>query len=162
MIALVPMFVDSVRIYMRVNGLWLIITASILAVALSCTLICVRSTARKVPLNYILLFMFTICESIIVAYVIASVEDNLLVLIAATMTAAIVVGLTIYAWTTKTDFTLCWGMAWVIGFALFFFMIFAIFTGNELVYKVYLLLGVIAGGFYILIDTQLIMGGKTW
>lgn len=127
-----------------------------------CALICVRSLARKVPTNYILLTIFTVAESILVAYACASVQDRLIVLQAAVMTAGITVALTIYAMTTKTDFTMCWGFAWVLGFSLFFFGIFAFISGSEFMYKFYCLLGVLAGGLYILIDTQLIMGGKSW
>ena len=60
--------------------------------------------ARRVPVNYILLFTFTACEAYTVAYI-AVLYDPATVLFAALLTVAAVSGLTIYAFYTKKDFT---------------------------------------------------------
>ena len=49
------------------------------------------------PNNYILLFTFTVAQAYIVGFL-ASQYDPVIVLEAAIMTAALVVGLTIFAW----------------------------------------------------------------
>jgi len=55
-----------------------------------------------------LLFIFTITEALFVSYITASYKPDI-VLIALTITAAMVLGLTIYSLTTEEDFTICWG-----------------------------------------------------
>ena len=124
----------------------------IMSIVLVCALACIPSLARKVPTNYILMTAFTICESFLVAYVCAVVNDSKTVLTAAFFTAGIVVGLTIYAMTTKSDFTLCGGMMFVVGAVFFMFGMFSIFLGPT-VRMVYCAFGVILFGVYLIIDT---------
>lgn len=75
--------------------------------------------SRKVPNNYIILGIFTFCESWIVsyscsiAYVLYPGNGGQLVLLAAVLTLAITVALTIYAFTTKTDFTMMGGSLFI-------------------------------------------------
>lgn len=69
-----------------------------------CALICVRKLARTVPTNYILLFLFTFCEAYFVMFA-ACIFEPKVVGIAALFTSAVCIGLTIYALTSKTDFT---------------------------------------------------------
>ena len=80
-------------------------------------IMCYETCARKVPLNFFMLFIFTACESIIVGYVVMfAKEEN--VLIALVMAATVVVALTLYAIFTKTDFTMCGGLLFVVGLVL--------------------------------------------
>lgn len=80
-------------------------------------LFCYKSLSRKVPVNYILLFIFTVAESFTVAYIcILSYPMN--VLIALILTAIVVVALTVYAFTSKTDFTMMGGIFFILGFVL--------------------------------------------
>lgn len=64
-----------------------------------CALVCC-GLHRKVPVNYILLLVFTACVSFIVASVCIK-YNPIVVFEAATLTAAVVIGITIYAFTTK-------------------------------------------------------------
>mmetsp|Transcript_37593 Transcript_37593/g.27718 ORF Transcript_37593/g.27718 Transcript_37593/m.27718 type:complete len:146 (-) Transcript_37593:139-576(-) len=132
--------------------------ALVLGLVLCCVLACVRPIARSVPINYVLLFAFTLCESYMVGVCCAMVNDSVTVLAAICLTAGIVVGLTAYAATSKTDIGFLIGMIWVSSFALFFSLIFVIFFGwwFEIVYCC---LGVILFGLYIIFDTKQIMGG---
>ena len=70
--------------------------------------------------------------------------------------------LTAFACYTKIDFTLCWGAAFIMGGTLFMFGLFAIIFQSDVLYIVYISLGIVVYGFYLLIDTQLICGGHTW
>ena len=80
---------------------------------------------------------------------------------AAGLTAAIVVGLTAYAVTTKTDFTTCMAAAWMLGFLLLGFGLMALIFQNHVLTLVYCALAVMVFGFYLIIDTQLVVGGRT-
>ena len=77
---------------------------------------------------------------------------------AAAMTAAVTLALTIYAMTTKTDFTVMGGIFFVLGMTLLMFAIFTWLIGNYWLYVMYCSLGVIVYGLYLIFDTQLIMG----
>ena len=45
------------------DNLWLELVASIVSILVMITLICGRHLARKVPINYILLLTFTVCQA---------------------------------------------------------------------------------------------------
>ena len=127
-----------------------------------CALICCRLD-RKVPVNYILLTIFTACVSFIVGSV-CSRYNPVLVFEAAALTAAVVVGITIYAYTTKNDFTTCGPMVGVMsmiiltGFLLAIFM--SPFAGYKTMNLIWACLGALLFSFYLLCDTQMILGGK--
>ena len=95
---------------------------------------------------------FTLCEAYTVAFSCAAVNDAKTVLSAAFMTAGIVVALTIYAMTTKTDFTVCGGMMFVIFGAFILFGIFSFVFGPTM-HLIYCIIGVILFGLYLIIDT---------
>merc|ERR1719158_89278 len=69
-----------------------------------CSMICCSGLFRKYPTNYILLFVFTIFEAVLVGFVSAMYTAGSVALCAG-ITALIFLALTVYAWTTKTDFT---------------------------------------------------------
>ena len=59
------MISQAARQFLMTN-VWLVIIALILSLVTVFTLACVPGVARSVPINFILLFVFTICESILV------------------------------------------------------------------------------------------------
>lgn len=74
------------------------------------------------------------------------------------LSAAIIIGLTVYAVTTKTDFT-GFGMYFIVALiALIFTGILAAAIGGPVMHKVYGGLGAMIFGFIIVYDTQLIFG----
>ena len=154
---LLPLFSPAIRAFF-LTQVWLALVCGIGGIILSCTLFCVQSLARKVPTNYYLMLAFTFCEAYMVAFVCAVVGDAKLVVAAAFMTAGIVVGLTVYALTTKQDFTVCGGMLFVVGAAFLMFSIFSVFFGPAL-RLVFCFLGVVLFGLYLVFDTQFIAGG---
>jgi FtsH-binding integral membrane protein len=145
-----------------IDNIWILIVFAILAFIPLCALVCLTKLARKVPINYILLLSFVFWQSIVVAYSCASVGDPKLVMIAALMTMGLTGILTAFACYTKIDFTLWWGAASIMGGTLLMFGLFAIIFQSDVLYIVYISLGIVVYGFYLLIDTQLICGGKTW
>jgi len=76
------------------------------------------------------------------------------------MTTAIVLSLTIYAATTKTDFTVMGGLLFVITAIFIVFGLFSLFFGPT-VHLIYCSLGVFLFGFYLIFDTQMIVRGDT-
>ena len=127
-----------------------------------CALVCCGQH-RKVPLNYILLATFTVC----VSYIVASIScryDPLIVIEAAALTAAVVVGVTIYAYTSKTDFTVCGPMMWIFAMVFLTGTILLISFRNTAGFKAtnlgFAVLGAFLFSFYLLCDTQMILGGK--
>ena len=95
---------------------------------------------------------FTFCQAYMVSFICASVDDPTIVLSAAFMTTGIVLALTIYALTTKSDFTVCGGAMFVFGAAFLMFGIFSMFFGPT-ARLIYNLIGVILFGIYLVIDT---------
>lgn len=80
---------------------------------------------------------------------------------AAVCTLGVTIGITVYACTTKSDFTVCGPILFVLGFAFVFICpLFFLFTNKLRVFFAFL--GVMLFSFYLLFDTQLIMGGKRY
>lgn len=132
----------------------------VLSIVLPCVIICFPDAMRQVPYNYIVLFSFTFAESYIVSFICIMTTPKI-VFMAAFMTFALVIALTAYAMTTKTDFTVQGGMIFVLGCAFMMFVIFGMFTSNKIFHVVLCVLGIALFGLYLLYDTQLIIGNKT-
>ncbi len=130
----------------------------LMTIVLPILLICFESM-KKVPNNYIVLGLFTISESYIVG-AICGMADPKLVFMAAFMTFALVISLTLYAMTTKTDFTMSGGILFVLGCGLLMFSIFGLFTSNKLFHIILCVAGIVLFGIYLLYDTQLIIGDR--
>lgn len=137
----------------------LVLFAAVMGLVFSCCLGCVESLAKSIPINYVLMFAFTFCEAYTVSYISAAVNDPLLVVQAAFMTAGLVLGLTLYAVTTKRDFTVFAGLLWAVGSIFLIFSLFSVFFGATM-RLIYCALGVALFSVYLIFDTQLIIGGK--
>ncbi|CAK68517.1 unnamed protein product (macronuclear) [Paramecium tetraurelia] len=127
---------------------------------------CFKKVARKVPNNYIALTIFTVSFSFVVAGSCAVCKDafengGTLILIAALMTFAVTASLTVYACRTKSDFTMAGGALFILSSIMFILFIFAIFFFNIILWLLLCSLSVILYGFYLIYDTQLIIGGKS-
>ncbi len=118
---------------------------------------CYRSIARSVPTNYILLGLFTASMSYMVASITSFYEPEI-VLAAAVLTAAVVVGLTVYAITTKTDFTYCGGAMWAFFFVVLTCTIMSFFLRGRVAQVWISGLIIFMMSFYIIYDTQVIVG----
>ena len=121
-------------------------------------LACVRSIGRSVPINYILLFAFTLCESYMLMLCCAKYNAEV-VIAAAALTAGVTVALTIYAFTTKTDFTWLGGMLFAgICILIVTGLLYCIIKPTEVFYLLYCAAGVFIYSIYLIYDTQLISG----
>mmetsp|Transcript_44454 Transcript_44454/g.87856 ORF Transcript_44454/g.87856 Transcript_44454/m.87856 type:complete len:252 (+) Transcript_44454:197-952(+) len=129
-------------------------------------LACCSGVARSFPANYICLFIFTGCMGLLVG-VTSSYYTQASVLLAFIATAGITIGMTMLAFFTKIDFTkygaylaaALLGLM-VMGLILMITSWFTAFKNLQFAYKIYAALGAILFSFYIVYDTQLIVGGK--
>jgi len=145
--------------WMKDEGLVLVIPVTVLNIALICGMsCCCEPLMRKFPANYILLFAFTLTEGFLVG-VICSQYTGESVLVAVIATSFLVGGLTLFAITTKSDFT---GMGVYLFAALLVLLIFGLFCmvlpNSDLLVKIYCCLGILVFSFYLIYDTQMVMG----
>ena len=153
------MYSESLQKFLinQVNIFYLII---FIEVVICIVMICFRGITRSVPINYILLLIFTCAESYIVGYICAFSEPKI-VFMAACMTFAIVVFLTIYAMTTKTDISTQGSLIFLLLAVSFCLIIFNIFLRYKILWVIISSISVFIFGIYIVYDTQLILGNKT-
>ena len=137
--------------------MWLFYVFMVITIITVYALACYPKVARSVPINYILLFLFTIAEAYMIS-IIASYYDSTTVLMAGGLTAAATVGLTIYAFYTKKDFTKLGGFLFALILVLIVGGIFAIFIRNKWLNLGLAILGVLVFSIYLVFDTQLIIG----
>ncbi len=126
---------------------------------------------QSYPSNIVLLGTFTIAQSYLVSSI-CGIYEPATVLLSAVATAAVLFGITFYAITTKSDFTK-WlntfygnknlilaftsGLFWMFLFlSLFNIFVFRSTFLNNLI--AFVIAAIYCG--YILVDTQLILGGK--
>ncbi|KAF8817812.1 N-methyl-D-aspartate receptor-associated protein [Cardiosporidium cionae] len=94
--------------FLILNYTWLLIIAFILVIVPMIVLSCFRGISRSFPQNYIMLFLLTFGMTIIVS-IAGSVTAASSFAIAAGITAAVSIGLIIFAIQTRIDFTTnCW------------------------------------------------------
>lgn len=113
--------------------------------------------SRSYPVNLILLGGFTLCESYAIG-VVTTIYDSNVVLNAVVLTTVLFVGLTIFAFQTKYDFTSLQGIMFYTLLALCTFGFFGMFLRfSSTVEYIYSIIGALIFSVYIIIDTQLIM-----
>jgi len=153
-----PLVKDGeVRTWIHSHGESLVIGVSVLNIVLICAMACCRTATRSFPTNYIMLFAFTATEGFLVG-VICSAYTVDSVLYAVIATGILVGALTVYAITTKSDFT---GMGVYLFAFLLVLLIFGLFCWifpSKIMEQVYCCLGILLFSFYLIFDTQLIMG----
>mmetsp|Transcript_7543 Transcript_7543/g.16405 ORF Transcript_7543/g.16405 Transcript_7543/m.16405 type:complete len:255 (-) Transcript_7543:77-841(-) len=143
---------NSWMLYMSMAGL----------MATMCSMFCCMGALRTYPTNYIFLVVITGCISVLVGFSSALYTWQSVVL-ASGLTVAIFLAMTAYAWNSKTDFTgygpylfgaLCSMM--IFGFALM--IMGACGVSIQWGMMLYDFFGVLLFTFYIVFDTQLILG----
>ena len=149
---------ESLKKFLVVNkGLFYLVF--LLEIVLSFTMICCKGITRSVPINYIVLMIFTFAESYIVGFICAFTNPKI-VFMAACMTFVIVVFLTIYAITTKTDITMKGSLIFLLSASLLCLIFFNFFFRFKFLHVIICCISVFIFGIYIVYDTQLIVGNK--
>lgn len=140
----------------------LMVAAFVVLIFTEITLICCRKVSRKVPINYILLLIFTLCESYVVANICAyyMASQPGVVTMAGLGTFVISLACMLYAFFAKTDFTIMGGIIWLLSFTLLLIIMFqwVFLYGNTFVYNMIIGLCIFLMGIFLIYDTQLIVG----
>lgn len=147
---------DGLKAFIK-EHVFLLLLMLILTIILPFIIICFPDLMRHVPQNYILLFIFTFAMGYVVASICAYIKPRI-VFMAAFMTFCIVFTLTLYAITTKTDFTTQGGFIFILGSGVCIFVIFGIFTSNKWFHVFLCSICIILYGLYLVYDTQLVLG----
>lgn len=148
----------SVKLFL-INNPSLLYLMLILIIILPFLIICSPNIMRKVPINYLILFLFTFAEAYLVAYI-CIFSNPMIVFMAACMTCAMVFALTVYAVTTKKDFTLDGGWLFILGMGMLLLILFGFFLPFKLWHVLVSLGCVVLFSFYLIYDIQLIIGNK--
>ena len=80
---------------------------------------------------------------------------------AAFLTLAITIACTLYAIFSKEDYTTSSALLVIVSVTMLIIFIILLFTDSPFLYTIYCGLGVFLFGCYLVIDTQMIMGGRT-
>lgn len=138
---------------------WLLIVAMIGAFGSLITLACCGNVRRQFPLNFICLGVFTLAQSFMLGMVTAFYRTNI-VWLAVLMTGAVCIGLTIFAMQTKIDFTLYSGVMFVALIILSVVGLILMFVRIPILHVIYAGFGALIFCIYLIIDTQMIVGGN--
>jgi len=147
------------------NNTWLVLSSVITTAVLFFVLSCCESVSRRYPSNYIVLFLLTAFMGLCVGLL--SVRHSWQsVVLALGMTVVIFAFMTIFAWTTKTDFTGCgpYLFAALVVMLVYGLVVVSIVAMSGVDVRwltmLYNLIGVVIFTFYIVYDTQLIIGQR--
>lgn len=145
-----------------VSNAWLLYASTAVLIGTMCAMCCCQRALREFPTNYIFLLLITSAMSVLVGFSSAMYTWQS-VLLAAGITVGIFLSMTVYAWTTTTDFTgfgpyLFAAMMCLIGFGIVISILSMCGVAVEWAMMLYDIIGVLLFTFYIVYDTQLIMG----
>jgi len=143
---------------------WLLGLSVVATLVCVCAMVCCKDTARTYPMNYVLLLAFTVFEAVLVGFASASFTWQS-VMLCAGMTAGTFLGLTVFAFKTKADFTgfgpMLFGAAMSLagwGFVLCTLGAFGVPIQWGVMF--YDLIGLLIFVVYTIYDTQMIIGGE--
>jgi len=146
------------------NGFIVYIVSYIIFFITYLTIACCSSVRRKSPGNMIAMAIFTLSLSVWVASI-AMYHDVYWVFMAIGITAALCLGLTLFSFQTKIDFTGIGMYLFAACWILFLFGILAIIFAAKhwpVVHTVYSALMALLFSAFLIYDTQQIMGGKKY
>jgi len=152
--------VESIRMWSRANRhIYILSVVGLLITTL--ILACCEGVRRKAPWNFICLSLFTLAASFSLGAV-SSYFKAESVLLAVGITAVVCLGLTLFAFQTKWDFTKLNGALFVAVLILFVLSLVGIFLRDRYPWWHLMIAGFSAVLFslYLIHDTQMMMGGN--
>ncbi|XP_057653130.1 protein lifeguard 3-like [Diorhabda carinulata] len=158
---LTAVYVNPIKYFILTNFV-LYLISSILMLVLLMSMACFVPLRRKFPLNFFLLFLFSLCFSYTTATAACFYSEET-VLYAVGGTAIITALITLIAYSNIFDITNCGFILCMAGVVMAVFGVIALIvyliTGSETMYLVYAFLCVLLFTVYLLYDTQQILGG---
>jgi len=148
---------DGMRAWSHQN-LWVLWVAFGVSFGTMLVLACCGEMRRQTPHNYIALMVFTIAESFLLG-IISSLYEYQIVLTAVAITAVVCLALTVFAFQTKIDFTVFNGLLFVGVIILMLFGFVLMFWRSPIAHLVYAGLGALLFSAYLVVDTQMLIGG---
>lgn len=149
---------DATKVWLRNNPAVPVI-ALIGLISVMMVMCCCSNLMRQFPYNYLILGGFTICEGLLVGMATIQFTTNS-VLIVVGITAVVVCSLIAFAFQTKYDFT-GYGPYLMVALLVMILMGFIMmFFSTPFLHTLYSAFGAMLFSFYIVYDTQLIVGGK--
>ncbi|CAF3373771.1 unnamed protein product [Rotaria socialis] len=153
-------FTPTIRNYVRSpRGQWAYWTSYGIFFVTYITLACCKRAGRRFPLNLILLCILTFSMTYMMGMISAYFKIES-IFIAVGLTSFVCLGVTLFSFQTRFDFTSMMGVIFAVSLALVGFGFVCIFTYSRILYTVYAGLGAVAFAIFLAVDTQLIMGGK--
>lgn len=146
------------------NGFILYIVSYVIFFITYFAIACCESVRRKSPGNLIAMAIFTLSLSVWVSSI-AIYHDVYWVFMAIGITAALVLGLTLFSFQTKIDFTgigmYLFGACWIL---FLFGILAAVFLSQQwpIIHTVYSGLMALLFSMFLIYDTQQILGGKKY
>jgi len=125
----------------------------------SCSLYCCYDRIKMKPYNWIYLILFTISMTYLMGFIGISYKTNIL-LLGGLITSFIFISLTIYSWQTKIDYTIYGNILVTLLCGLILFGFIFSFFNFPMINIIYSVIGSVLFSFYIIYDTQLIVGGN--
>lgn len=159
-VAIVALFAvhPGINLWARQNR-WFHTASFVVSIVILIAITCMGSLRRKHPHNIIILFAFTVAEALMLS-AITVMFDTQIIMIAAGFTAVICVALTLFAVQTRWDFTTMSGiMLVVLVVALLTMMIGLLFPPSKPFILVMSCIMALIMGIFLVIDTQMIVGG---
>jgi len=143
---------------------WMLYVSTAVMVGALCVMLCCQQMLRKFPYNYIFLGLYTGAMGVTVGFASAMYTWQSVAL-AAGVTVLIFLAMTVYAWTSNHDFTgygpylfaFCMTLC---AFGLVLSILSFCGVQIEWMYMLYDILSVLLFTFYIVFDTQMIIGGN--
>eukprot|EP01134_Creolimax_fragrantissima_P001152 CFRG1152T1 len=149
---------DTIYYFVRHNT-WISLLACGVAIVAMLALFCCEGLARQHPTNLIVLSIFTLAQSFMVACV-CCLYNTTTVLHALAITCLVTVAIAGFAMQTKIDFTFLTGTLIVVGFVMMGMSVFIVFLHSRMVDIMFSGLGAFLFGLWLLVDVQLIVGGE--
>lgn len=156
--------ITAIRLWIITN-IWFYYTSYAIFVVTYFVLVCIQSVRRQYPGNFVCLSVFTLATSCMLACISSFYSTNI-VLIAIGVTAVVCLSITLFAMQTRFDFTLTAGLLLTFSLIVMLFGFCTIITQFALerplpiMNNVYGALIALLFAWFLVFDTQVIMGGK--
>ncbi|KAH8249204.1 hypothetical protein KR032_007198, partial [Drosophila birchii] len=155
--ASIVVFHRPAKIFFRANW-WLFIPAFCVVTTIHILVCYCQQLFRKSPIKYILLAVYVLAHSVLVCIVVSRYYPKVIYTAFGICTAMVIL-LILFARFAPCDFTSCWIFVFVISVLLMVVGLLTLFFKIMLV--IYVAFGIFAYSLFLVVDLQLLIGGKT-